>query len=323
MHEFPVNPLTETYAFDYFIVDIKTDHAKFAHICQLCAKVLGINMRSNEFETLSNEDKQHVTDHMGVFSFKCSDCSTWFKTINQADQHLTTNHSRKSQLYTTEDHFGVHLDTKLKWDSAVNVLIENLNLTIDSFNQFDTMATLNDSRNCEDIQRIVKHNEFIWNSLHDIRNLTKDVFLVCGDWHQIAKIIQSSSISNVKKACIEIKKDFEALIMHPVAFHSMATLLVNCDDSSWNSLMVLVENPKIRSKFYDSIEAGHFFRKLMTTESFSEERYQNLAFVFNVHEIATKKARSLFFSCVAVRHGPAAIALAQYATDHVRFRFIM
>ncbi len=157
-------------------------------------------------------------------------------------------------------------------------MINALNLCFGNIQSNDA-SDFTDSRD-EDLSRIVKQNEDVWHSLSNVKGLLKSVLLTCGDWQQVGKIIQSSSVLVVKKSCNEIKDDYEELIMHPRACHSIATLLFNCDTDSWNFFLTLLKNDQIRSKFYNSFEAGHFFRKLMTSELFNDERFLNLSIVF-------------------------------------------
>lgn len=199
---------------------------------------------------------------------------------------------------------------------------QNLNFALIDSSFVHIINTIENDAYVEDeetIAQVVQKNEHEWNSISDIKGLAKNIFLYCGNWHQIGRMIQSSSISTVKNCCEEIKNDLLQLITHHKACHSLATLFFNCDDTSWNHLLRLLENETTRSQLYDSLEAGRFFRKMMTNESFRQDRYLNLSVVFKVHEIISKRGKTQFFECMASRPGPAAIDLANFARSNVSF----
>ncbi len=326
VHAFPEDKLTETYAFDYYIVDSKTDHAKFAHVCRHCAKVVGNAPQTLNEHTPDREEERHVSDHCDVFCYKCVDCSTWFKTHIQAERHSATNHGRRNEIQSIAQYFGDKHGLKLRWETALAKLNSQTNLDFDldqQVPQHDHRTVHQDDDDDANIRQTLEFNESEWYSLREIRGLVKKVFLVCGDWEQVGKLIQSTSISNITNACEEIKNDLFELITHKRAIHSMATLFFMCESNSWNLLLNLLQNKLIRLKLYDSKEAGHFFRKLMTTDSFREDKFQNLSIVFTTSEIANKKAEALFFVCMAARHGQGAIDLARFATNHVKYNVLV
>ncbi len=197
--------------------------------------------------------------------FKCKECSTWFKTKSQAERHSFSNHSKRSSIIDTEAYFRINGSLKTQWETAVLLLTGDINLSIKSSQSpCDTLHSTepiyyDDEDN---MSRILTLNETTWHSIGDVKCLIKKAFLICGDWQQLGKMIQSSSISNVKQACFEIKDCLLELITHPRACHSTATLFFNCDTGSWNYLLELLQSAQIRSKLYDSIEAGHFFPKV-------------------------------------------------------------
>ncbi len=111
-HKFPLDQLTETFAFDYYIFYTKTDHLKFSSVCALCAKVSNPEAAPTEETSTEDEKKRHVADHMGVLSFRCADCSTWFKDVRQADRHSTTNHNKRNTVLDINRYFAANTNLK-------------------------------------------------------------------------------------------------------------------------------------------------------------------------------------------------------------------
>lgn len=325
--------ITKTYAFDYFIIDTKTDHNKFAHICYLCAKHVGTELHFSFDLTTTREEELHVSDHTGIISYHCTDCSTWFKTQLEVERHSHTNHGRRNQTQTVLEYFSDNDGLYLMWQTALFKMTGNVNLNFVShcpipeievnFVVSNQSAVERKENEDEDVNvsHILKLNEGKWHSVYELKGLMKKFLIVCGDWQQLFKIIQSSSAANIKSACTEIKEDLFELVTHNRAFHSTSILFLMCDDQSWQFLMDMLKHDQIRAQLYDSFEAGNFFRKIMSVETFSEQRYQNLSIAFDISEFENKKANFIFFSCIALRPGRAAQSLALYATSKVKLLF--
>lgn len=317
IHNLPDDELTKTYAFAFLIVAKKVDYQKFAHICTICLKSSS-DRRIDEPTTTVEENEIHLYEHMGIPSFKCTICSTWFQSQRQADQHATTHQDGTNFIIDTCSYLSNDPKLKTHWNNAVGSLKQSLNLSIATNNQLPSAAVFSLSEEDRKFVRVMKTSECKIYSVCDFKGVTKKVFEMCGNWGHIGKVIQSSSKSNVKQCYNEIKTFIIGLILHPRASNAVATLLFHCDKNSWIHFQNLLSVKENRSKLITSVNAAHLFRKIMTNEDFPDDRFTNLSLAFTIDELKQSPFSSIFFIALVSRPGQAAIKLCSYFRDKVR-----
>ncbi len=321
-HAFPRSYLLETYSIAYYLIDSSLDRSDYSKVCDICQKD-STSLKQNATLPSSDDALSHIIAHMGLPRFHCTFCQTFFKTSSEASQHIDDNHIGQNFTVSIKQYFGDDVKGFQAWLKATNTLSKQLNLCIERHN-FRWPKSLISKRTPEE-QNFINFIKMYETELHSIgvfRGKSSQVFRLIGDWMLIGKLIQSASVADVKSCCQEIKHEFADLILHHRACHSMASLLLGCDNSSWNDLLTTLRKTDIVKQMYNSIDAATFFRKLMTSESLENYRFKNLSVVFATYnwvdpDLIESSQSGIFLFSIAARPGPAAIGFCKYAATNV------